>query len=340
MKSNDTAVDSCNFLLYAFRYIAKCISLRPNASRRAGAEWKSIWDATRCIWTQRSAFGSGLHFGSWRDRPEMHFVLMIVPKCISFVPRCIWWFEIPKRVSTHPNAFGDEPHLGCNTTTKLHWFLRRNFLNARLLSASTIKQISPPRLGASSYHPTMASTRGPYNTQAKPTCGFDIMSDALSNHFHKYHSTSAKTITGVVNTAHKHLKTSFHASIKGVPSSQSQSTPNASFITPSMNRRSASHLTPVTFPSLDDADDEPECPIQQYTVSTSSMPKYRVAIRLWGIYAYLSWCVLVTVKTSLSTSHPPLRTIQSHCGKRRWGSGENEEHDTVQSQKELNSSRA
>ena len=33
VKSNDTAVDSCNFHLYAFRYIAKCISLRPNAFR-------------------------------------------------------------------------------------------------------------------------------------------------------------------------------------------------------------------------------------------------------------------------------------------------------------------
>ena len=30
-----------------------------------------------------------------------------------------------------------------------------------------------------------------------------------------------------------------------------------------MNRHSASHITPVTFPSLDGANDELECPIQQ-----------------------------------------------------------------------------
>ena len=106
------------------------------------------------------------------------------------------------------------------------------------------------------------TTRRPYNTQAPPSCGFDIMSDALTDHFHKYH-TSSKTITGVVNTAHKHLKTAFHASIKGVASSQSGTTTEAASVTPSVTRRSASHVTPVTFPTLDDADDEPECSIQQ-----------------------------------------------------------------------------
>jgi hypothetical protein len=77
-----------------------------------GAEWKPIRDVSRCIWTQRNAFGEPICISG---------VGVIITKCILFVPRCIWWFEIPKRVSTHPNAFGDEMHLGCNTTTNLIW---------------------------------------------------------------------------------------------------------------------------------------------------------------------------------------------------------------------------
>jgi hypothetical protein len=62
--------------------------------------------------------GACLHFGSWPDHHEMHFVLTIVMKCISDDPRCIWGFEIPKHVLTHQNAFGDKMHLGCYHTQK------------------------------------------------------------------------------------------------------------------------------------------------------------------------------------------------------------------------------
>jgi hypothetical protein len=73
---------------------------------------KIIWDVTRCIWTQRNAFGSGLHFRSWRNCPEMHFVLIIVPKCILLRPEMPLVIQDPQTRFDAPeciwgrNAFG------------------------------------------------------------------------------------------------------------------------------------------------------------------------------------------------------------------------------------------
>jgi hypothetical protein len=54
---------------------------------------------------------------SWCFEDRGRDASRFVPKCISDVPRCVWGFEIPKRVSTYRNVFRDEMHFGCNIDT-------------------------------------------------------------------------------------------------------------------------------------------------------------------------------------------------------------------------------
>eukprot|EP00956_Cyclotella_meneghiniana_P012541 scaffold17839_cov72-Cyclotella_meneghiniana.AAC.8 len=76
---------------------------------------------------------------------------------------------------------------------------------------------------------------------------------ALSDHFHSTFPSTAKTIVGVINTAFKHLKSSFLLSLKGVAASAD----SPSHVTPSHGSTSSRPRslrilpTPVQFPSLD-----------------------------------------------------------------------------------------
>eukprot|EP00956_Cyclotella_meneghiniana_P022471 scaffold42566_cov60-Cyclotella_meneghiniana.AAC.2 len=112
----------------------------------------------------------------------------------------------------------------------------------------------------------MPASRGSY-VKAGPTSGFDFMALALKDHFHATFPSNTKTIGGVINTAFKHLKTTFFASLKGV----SPTTPVVSNVTPSpfapltpftpqsiqgsLPSRSRlimqSFPTPIPFPSMD-----------------------------------------------------------------------------------------
>ena len=98
----------------------------------------------------------------------------------------------------------------------------------------------------------MSASRGSYTPKKKPTSGFDFMAVALSDHFHSTFKSPPKTILGVINTAFKHLKSSFLLSIKGVAASDTpqQVTPSrgSSNLRPRSLRQSQ---TPVLFPSLD-----------------------------------------------------------------------------------------
>eukprot|EP00956_Cyclotella_meneghiniana_P025206 scaffold52127_cov78-Cyclotella_meneghiniana.AAC.1 len=108
----------------------------------------------------------------------------------------------------------------------------------------------------------MPASRGSY-VKAGPTSGFDFMALALKDHFHATFPSTIKTISGVINTAFKHLKTSFFASLKGVSSAPSvpsnvtpsQSTPSQSIQQRSLPSRSRtivqSFPTPVPFPPMD-----------------------------------------------------------------------------------------
>lgn len=85
----------------------------------------------------------------------------------------------------------------------------------------------------------MAARRGNYNVKQAPTCGFDIMADALSTHFIEAMGSPPKTLAGVVNTAHKELKTSFNKTLKGTSSNAT----NNVTITPATTRRGGSIST-------------------------------------------------------------------------------------------------
>jgi hypothetical protein len=121
--------------------------------------------------------------------------------------------------------------------------------------------MSTPNVAAAA---AAARARARSSNTPKPstTLGFDVVAKHLTDHFHTAFNTKAEKCRGVNSHAHKHLISSFTASLKGVKASVSSA---VSTITPStsirQSRRSStssiSTTTPISFPSLVDyaADD-------------------------------------------------------------------------------------